>query len=127
MGTKVVLVVEDDDDTRESLVEFLRDHQFATVAASDAATALEALRQGLDPLVILLDLMMPGLSGWEFRRLQMNDPGLNKIPVVIMTALAVDSASTKAQLGNVTWLAKPFSLETLVATIAQASRPAGAP
>lgn len=75
------------------------------------------LEDGSDPMVILLDLRMPGM---EFRRAQMGESRLARIPVVVMTALGGDHDSTKAQMGDVLWLAKPFDPEALADTIAQA-------
>ncbi|HVV49407.1 MAG TPA: response regulator [Polyangia bacterium] len=120
-AAKLVSIVEDDDATREGLVEFLRNHQFAVLAASTSASALEMLHRGLEPSVILLDLMMPGLNGWDFRRLQMADARLQNIPVVVMTAMGVASDSTRAQLGEVTWLTKPFDVDALVKALTDVS------
>ena len=63
-----VLVVEDDTDLRESLSQALRDHGFTVTPASNGKQALDLLRAGTRPTVILLDLMMPILNGWELTR-----------------------------------------------------------
>jgi PAS domain S-box-containing protein len=82
-----VMVVDDDEDLRESVCELLEDHGFATLGARNGSVALEQLRDRDDkPHVILLDLMMPGMNGWQFREEQLADPALARIPVVVMTA-----------------------------------------
>jgi CheY-like chemotaxis protein len=83
----VVLVVDDDHGIREVLSEVLGDAGYQTVTASDGARALEYLRQASAlPRVVLLDLMMPVMTGWEFRLAQQQDPRLAPIPVVALSA-----------------------------------------
>ena len=81
-----VLVVEDDRDVRESLVAVLEDAGYKVISASDGRAALTLLRAGPLPSVILLDLMMPVMDGWEFRQRQSARPALAGIPVVVVTA-----------------------------------------
>src|SRR5512137_2265171 len=76
---KRVLVVEDDHDTRELLVEALRMEGYEVAAAPDGVQGLEHARR-VQPHVILLDLMMPVMSGWEFRAMQTRDPSLSSVP-----------------------------------------------
>lgn len=82
----LILVVEDDADLRESLCEVLADAGYRTAGASHGAAAMALLRGGLRPDLILLDLMMPIMSGWEFREAQLADCELASIPVMVMTA-----------------------------------------
>lgn len=63
----------------------LLEEGFAVELASDGAEALALLRRGSPPILILLDLQMPGMSGWEFRREQLSEPDLARIPVILMT------------------------------------------
>ncbi len=113
------MIVEDDDEIRESLAELLESWQLVTAAVNGGESALRTLREeGCRPSVILLDLKMSGLSGWEFRRQQMNDAILSQVPVVIMTALPIPTGSARAEFGDVTWLRKPFSLADLRAALA---------
>jgi CheY-like chemotaxis protein len=81
-----VLIVEDDAATREGIDALLREEGFAVETACNGNEALAYLKSGEQPLLILLDLTMPGMSGWEFRRRQRADPSLAEIPVVVMTA-----------------------------------------
>src|SRR5262245_36830107 len=70
-----VLVVEDDDGIRESIVEILRDEGYLVHEASNGREALEQLKDGQRPCVVLLDLMMPVMSGWQFLQ-EIQDTGM---------------------------------------------------
>lgn len=80
-----ILIVEDDKDGRELLGELIALHGFQPVLASDGLAALELLKT-TRPCVILLDLMMPRMNGWQFREAQMSNPALKDIPVVVVSA-----------------------------------------
>jgi len=81
-----VMLVDDDDDLREVLADVIRSSGIDVIAFADARAALEALAGGLCPKLILLDLMMPGTSGWDFREAQLRDDTLARIPVLVVTA-----------------------------------------
>jgi CheY-like chemotaxis protein len=83
---KPVLIVDDDDDFRDSLVELLEGERFQVEAASSAPEALRMLRGGLRPSLILLDLQMDEMNGWEFRAEQKRFTELAGLPVVVVTA-----------------------------------------
>jgi CheY-like chemotaxis protein len=85
--SETVLVVEDDPDLREMMEQMLHLEGFATLTAPNGQAALDLLHSGAAVKVILLDLMMPVMDGWEFRRRQRADPRLARIPVVVMSAL----------------------------------------
>jgi CheY-like chemotaxis protein len=116
-GARAVMIVEDDDGIRESLAELLESWELVTVEVHSGDVALQMLRGGCRPAVILLDLKMDGLNGWDFRRAQMEDPSLSQVPVVIMTALSIPDGSARDEVGDVTWLRKPFSPEELRAAL----------
>ena len=81
-----VLVVDDDEGSRKALAEVLSDEGYQVATCADGADALEYLRGGARPGVILLDLMMPGIDGWDFRMAQKRDAALSAIPVVAISA-----------------------------------------
>lgn len=82
-----VLIVEDDVDIAENLKEILAIEGIPSEIAHDGCEAMTMLRRMSEkPDVILLDLMMPVMDGFEFRRLQRNDPLISEIPVFVMTA-----------------------------------------
>jgi len=110
-----VMIVEDDRDTREMLARFLELEGFDVREAANGQLALEALREDSRTCVILLDLMMPVMNGWQFRSVQTNDPELSKIPVVVVTA-----AGARDQIPAIdadAWLSKPVDFDRLLATI----------
>lgn len=112
-----MLIVDDDPDIREVLVTILGMHGYHVVAATDGADALEKLRGAgcQRPCLILLDLMMPGMNGVQFRAEQVSDPALASIPVVVLSGDG--RAAEKAHAMGLEWLKKPVDLETLLATI----------
>jgi signal transduction histidine kinase len=85
MGTRLLLV-EDDVSIRSALAEMLGDEGFTVTTADNGRDALDQLRSGTPPDVIVLDLMMPVMDGWEFRVEQRADPLLATIPLLAMSA-----------------------------------------
>lgn len=109
-----VLVVEDDDDLRQVVTQTLERKSFTVVNARDGQEALDLLERDSAIDLILLDLMMPRMSGWEFRRRQLADPRFASVPVVVMTATAsLDEAAIAAD----DILRKPLSFASLIATV----------
>lgn len=110
---RCVLVVDDDDDVRTALAEVLADLSFVPQEASNGDEALRQLLDGApEPCVILLDLMMPVMDGYEFRARQAADAKLSRIPVVVLTAHANVGAEAE-RLKAAAVLRKPVSLEQL--------------
>lgn len=113
----MVLVVEDDFGIRESISEVLEDHQYLPVPAVNGKDALERLKASTDkPCVILLDIMMPVMDGWDFRAVQREDPELSSIPVVVLTAHA-NLREADARLKASAYLSKPVTMEALLSTV----------
>ena len=115
----VVLIVDDDRDISGILGDVLREEGYATSTVADGREALRLLREGLRPCVIFLDLMMPGMNGWEFRENQLGDPDLSAIPVVVITAAGFGPATIKSQLPGVSYIRKPLPLDDVLAAIAE--------
>jgi CheY-like chemotaxis protein len=86
-----VLVVDDDPNLVRLMSKFLTLEGFAPVPAANGAEALRYLRGGGTASVILLDLRMPVMDGWTFRREQRGDPGLADIPIVVLSGMASDT------------------------------------
>ncbi len=107
-----ILVVEDDAVTREALKAVLEGNGYAVACAHDGRQALDRLGRDEPPALILLDLMMAGMDGWEFRRKQGRDPALASIPVVVVSA-AHDAAALDAD----DYLQKPVEFDHLLATV----------
>jgi CheY-like chemotaxis protein len=81
-----ILVVDDDPDIRESLKEVLQDEGYTVSCVANGREALEYLQKSPRPCVILLDLMMPVMDGWQFRREQKQNPAIADIPLIVITA-----------------------------------------
>ncbi|MCC2670727.1 MAG: phoP 1 [Armatimonadetes bacterium] len=113
-----VLVVEDEPENRLFIGLMLRTEGYEVVEAEDGHAALELLASQPPPELILLDVMMPGLNGWQvFQRLRA-DARWAKIPVVMLTALAQRSDVERAvQLGVDGYLTKPFEPADLIHTM----------
>ena len=108
-----VLVVEDDRDTRDSMQFMLEGEGFAVHLAGNGQEALTVLRQGLRPCVILLDLSMPIMNGFQFREAQLQDRQLLSIPVVVYSG-QYQKALNAARLPGVRYFEKPRDLERLL-------------
>jgi CheY-like chemotaxis protein len=113
-----VLVVDDERDIREAVAEVLKDEGYEVIDARDGAEALLQLRAH-HPAVVLLDLMMPGMNGWEFCAARKREPDLHAIPVIVISALGKVSGIDAAA-----FLTKPFELDTLVSTVRHYADPA---
>ena len=111
-----VLVVDDEAAIRGVVVAALAEEGYAVAEAADGAAALASVRAA-PPCLILLDLRMPGMNGWEFARRYRARPG-PRAPLVCVTA-AVDAAAWGAQVGAVAALGKPFDLDELLALVAR--------
>jgi len=115
---QVVLVVDDDPDARDAISAILED---AGYDAFQAANGHEALRQlaALDRCdLILLDLMMPVMNGWDFRRKQKASPALSGIPVLLMSAGA-HMPTVSGDLQAAGYLTKPVDVSDLLAVVEQ--------
>ncbi|HET6281971.1 MAG TPA: response regulator [Polyangia bacterium] len=114
MPEPVVLLVEDEDDAREVLATALEDAHYKVLRAANGAEALKVLAdQTVRCDLILLDLMMPVMNGWDFRHRQRQDPRLARIPVVLMSAGA-RLASTAGGLDASGFITKPVEIDDLL-------------
>jgi len=109
-----VLVIEDDPGTREMMAILLTLEGFDPVVARHGRDALEQLQEAPLPHVILLDLMMPVMDGWDFRQHQRRDPTISEIPVVVVSAAP---HSTLQGLDPVAVLPKPLDYDRLISVV----------
>jgi CheY-like chemotaxis protein len=111
-----VLVVDDDADIRDTIGDILEMRGYEVARAANGREALERLRDGPRPCVILLDLMMPVVSGWEFRQQQTSDTALASVPVVIISGDG--TVAQKAESIDVhEYLRKPVDLSAMLAVV----------
>ena len=115
-----VLVVDDDVAIRTVTAEWLMFYGYASVLAVNGAEALERMREQL-PCVVILDLHMPVMDGWEFLRRQMGDPTLAQVPVICVTGF-YDETSPLKELG-ILCLEKPVELDRLLQAVREACPP----
>jgi CheY-like chemotaxis protein len=105
-----VLVVDDDPDIRETLREVFEAEGFAVVCAAHGHAALSLLRRGVRPSLVVLDLMMPAMSGWEVLAAIRAERGLSDLPVAVISAAGVRAKPAGATL----FIRKPVSLDALL-------------
>jgi len=110
VGHCPVLIVEDDADLREMMAQLLSLEGYHTATVANGREALEYLQHG-HPDLILLDLMMPVMDGWEFRRHQQADPSLAGVPVIVLSAL---DQSRTAEVSAQAFLKKPLDFDRLL-------------
>jgi two-component system response regulator CpxR len=104
-----VLVVDDDDATREVIAELLRDEGYEVACAENGVAALREIRMEHSPDLVLLDLMMPVMSGWEVLEQLQESDRLSQIPVVVVSAMNAPGAREH--------LAKPIDVALLLSTV----------
>ncbi|WP_242345360.1 response regulator [Anaeromyxobacter terrae] len=111
----VVMVVDDDEDWRELVVHFLEGVGFEVLEARDGHEALARLRSGArTPDLVLTDLEMPVMTGWELRRELLRDPVLARVPVIV--ASSADPGAIVADF----FLPKPYCATDLLRTVSSA-------
>jgi signal transduction histidine kinase len=113
-GERRLLLVEDDGELRNSLSDLLRGDGYQVIGASNGSEALDCLRKGPAPDLILLDLMMPVKDGWQFRIEQKRDPSMASIPVL---ALSADDSPKAVAIDAEGYIKKPFHYTTLLGAI----------
>ena len=112
---KPVLLVEDDPDLRMAVVDALAEEGYTVISASNGREGMERLRTNL-PCVVLLDMRMPVMNGIEFRRAQLADRRVSRVPVISFSASDSERAEAES-LGISTSLSKPVDLARLLKTI----------
>jgi DNA-binding response OmpR family regulator len=120
-ATQAVLVVDDDEDLRHALAERLSEEGLVIITASNGRDALAALTAER-PAVVVLDLMLPGVDGWELLRTMEREPALARVPVLVMTAGRDARALASRPVFH-----KPLNIESLVRAVRAYAAPAARP
>jgi CheY-like chemotaxis protein len=118
--TPTVFIVDDDVDTREMLGKFLELEGYRVETAANGQQALARLSGGLKASVILLDLMMPIMDGWQLRRELARDAELASIPVIVVSAAGKERL---ARIDGSSYLSKPIDLEELLQRVTACCSP----
>jgi CheY-like chemotaxis protein len=114
---QMVMLIENDEDVREIVRDVLAARGYHVLVADHGQHALELLEAGRPaPSVILTDLAMPVMDGWEFLAAKQERPAIATIPVVVMSATDLDRAVARTH-GAVDVVRKPLTLDLLVATV----------
>ena len=119
-----VLVVDNDVDTRDALAILLEGYDVATATASNGREALEILRAGPVPCLILLDLAMPEMDGFAFRRTQLASPALADVPVAVLSATGIVDEEHARRLGMHRFFRKPCEIDELLDVVRSHCPPA---
>jgi two-component system chemotaxis response regulator CheY len=114
-----ILLVDDDPDIREVVSATLEREGYVVHTARDGHEALFLLRSGIQPALILLDLMMPAMNGWELRRKLREDARFAEIPIAVISAAAAPQGGMRE---TDTFLRKPFEMSALLRTIESFAR-----
>ena len=118
---RTIMVVEDDVDISDAIAATLEDRGYAVIVAMNGEDALHKLRETDKlPRMILLDLMMPVMDGWQFRAAQLDDPMLAEVPVVLLSA-HINVRKAADELRALAWLKKPIDLRTLLNVVGSGS------
>ena len=111
-GSKLVLIVDDDSPTRQALSSLLDSQGYHVLQAANGLEALELIHPVTEPpCVVLLDLVMPVMDGWEFLKARAHDWTLSQIPVIVLSANARDG---QVMEGVEACLRKPMSFDRLL-------------
>jgi CheY-like chemotaxis protein len=106
-----ILLVDDDVDIRRSVGALLEDEGYEVAAVGDGRQAWEQMHQSPAPDLLILDLMLPGMDGWQLRSRQRSDPTVRDIPVL---AISADGSSKASAIDADAFLAKPFAADDLL-------------
>jgi CheY-like chemotaxis protein len=118
-----ILLVEDDEGLRETIADLLREEGYDVAMFASGYDALEHLRTAPLPRVILLDLMLAGMDGFEFRRLQLAEERIAHVPVVLLSGTS-DLSALSTVLHAAAFLRKPFDVQALLTVVADTCRSA---
>ena len=113
--SKTILVVEDDEDILFTLKLFLESESYHVLTAENGLVALDVLEKNKMPNIILIDMKIPVMSGWEFVE-NFRKKYDQKIPIIVMSA-AADAAQRAKDIDATDWTTKPFDLNSLLKKI----------
>jgi two-component system alkaline phosphatase synthesis response regulator PhoP len=114
-----VLLVEDESEALQALTTRIRQEGYAVSGAGDGRSALSLLRHGGSPSLVITDLIMPGMDGWELCREIQKDEALRHVPIAVLTGIAVETwRDLPARANDAGYLDKPVRVDALLDLIA---------
>ncbi len=120
MNPQNILIIEDDETQRLSLKRILEAEGYTTLLAADSAELTAVLDEEKDLHLILMDIGLPWINGFELAEMMKTHPDLKKLPLVFLSAQAEQSDFDRArEVGAADYIKKPFDIEKLKTTIAQ--------
>jgi CheY-like chemotaxis protein len=123
-GTRTVLVIDDDPAVRDLMMRFLGRMDYRCLVAASGTEGLELARK-MRPDIITLDVVMPGMDGWDVLSQLKADPDVSQIPVIMMTV--VDHEAMGLARGASNYLVKPIDRDRLATTLAKYRDPSDKP
>ncbi|MGQ0506810.1 MAG: response regulator [Myxococcaceae bacterium] len=108
----IVFLVDDDNDLRESVEQALEGEGYIVLGARDGLEALARMRRISMPAVAVIDLMMPGMDGWELAKAMRADPALRHIPIIVVSTKGRAPVNGADRVLN-----KPVTAEALFAVV----------
>lgn len=115
-----ILIVEDNRDAQEGLYMLLMREGYSVMTADNGQQALDLLELGIQPRLLILDLSMPKVSGWDLVKYLQSDPALRMTRVIVVTAMSPEDTHVIADVV----LYKPLDIRLLLSTVAELMRPA---
>jgi CheY-like chemotaxis protein len=112
-----LLVVDDDDDLRDLLAQSLQERGYSVATAANGREALSRLQTAALPAIVLLDLNMPTMNGWQFCAAKNADEALKALPVIVLSAAASKDPDSPYYLEVDEVIAKPIDIEELLSAI----------
>ena len=113
-----ILLIDDHEDIRDGLEVVLRQEGYAVETAANGREALDRLRAGFRPCIILTDLMMPIMTGNEFRKEQLTYPELKDIPLIVYSGVT-NMRDSAPQLQAAAYAEKPMEVDRIIALVRQ--------
>lgn len=118
-----VLVVEDDDGIRDLLAYKLRTSDYDVTAIGDGADCLDRIEDGIDPDAVVLDVMLPGVDGYEVLERLREHERYRDVPVIMVTGMGLEDNVVRGfEIGADDYVTKPFSPSELVARLSRLCR-----
>ncbi len=120
MAKKKIMIIDDDPDIRSTIEQILESQGHKTISVCDGFKFFNKLRQGEKPNLILLDIMMPAMSGWEIQRRLQANPNWKQIPIIFVTGRNTETAKEMCKKYGIDYIEKPFDINRLKKKVGKA-------